>query len=49
MLKTTFCSKISLHVSCNDLVFRFSFHTNKIVKILRHKILAKLLGGASGA
>ena len=48
-VKTTFYSKIWMHVSCNDTAFRFSLHTNKIVKILRHKFLAKLLGGVSGA
>jgi len=48
-VKNTFCSKISQHVSCNDPAFRFSLHTNKVVKILQHEFLAKLLGGVSGA
>jgi hypothetical protein len=45
----SFCSKILLHISYRNPSFHFSFHANKIVKILRGKDVAKLLGSVSGA
>jgi hypothetical protein len=43
----TFRTKLCLHVSSKDPSFHFSFHANKIVKILRGKDIAKLLGAVS--